>query len=122
LGGLPDQPFSGTGLVVATPQGTTGYSLKNGGEVLPLDSSDWYVSGVVTGPFPRGPVPAQLITIEVEARRPISGYADGFSQEAEDIEKVVISPTDYRVTLGFLKTTDFSARRRERARQVAMGD
>lgn len=119
--GFPNRTVEGTAVIVSTSQGTTGHLLKNKGVVYPLDSSDWHISGMATGPYPNDPVRPQRITIEVTSRRPVNGYADGHTQRAKNIVKAVIAPTNYTVTLGFLKYLDFSARRMERARAVEGG-
>lgn len=121
---FPNRTVRGNGVVISTPQGTTGFAVSNRGSaaLLPLDSSSWFLSGVATGPYPSDQVTPQEITIEVESRRPVNGYADGYTQEALDITKLVVQPTDYAVTLGFLKEIDFASRRTELAQKLERGE
>lgn len=123
LSHFPAREVEGNGIIVAPPQGTTGYTLKARGSsaVLPLDTSAWFVSGVATGPYPADQVNPQKITIEVKSRKPVNGYADGYAQEVKDITKVVIEPAKKTILLGFLKGIDFNARRTELAQRVERG-
>lgn len=121
---FPGRRVSGTGLIVSTPQGTTGYALKARGSsaVIPLDSDNWFVGGIATGPYPADHVSPQTITIESESRNKIHGYADGRNQVTRDIFKAIISPTDHLVTLGFLAGIDFPARRIALAQTAERGE
>lgn len=121
---FPNRTVRGNGVVVSTPQGTTGFALNNRGSaaLLPLDSNHWFMSGVATGPYPSDQVTPQEITIEVESRNPVHGYADGYAQEARDIAKIVIQPTDRIITLGFINGIDFAARRTALAQKLERGE
>lgn len=123
LAGFPKRIVQGNGVVVSTPQGSTGFILKALGSsgILPLDTNTWKIGGVATGPYPNDLVMPQRITIHAKARKPINGYADGYAQEAEDIESIVIEPTDNKVSIAFLKNMDFEARRRGLAQKVEKG-
>lgn len=119
-----DRNVKGNGIFVSTPQGTTGFALNARGSaaVLPLDTNTWYVGGVATGPYPNNLATRQKITIHVNSRTPVHGYADGYAQEAKDIKKIIVTPNDHSVTLGFLKHVDFESRRRELAHNVEIGN
>ena len=118
-----DRTVNGNGVFISTPQGTTGFALNARGSsaVLPLDTKTWYIGGVATGPYPDSVFTPQRVEIEVKSRKKVFGYADGYEQEARDIEKVVIEPTKYRVTLAFQSDVDFEARRRELAQKAELG-
>jgi len=120
----PKRVSRGTTVFVSTPLGSTGLALnaRFTGAVLPLDSNVWYVGGIATGPYPCDVVTPQKITIEVESRHPVFGYADGQGIEVENIAKVIIEPTDKFATLGFLKKIDFAARRTQLAQRVERGE
>lgn len=124
LSHFPNRKVSGTGLIISTPQGTTGYALKARGSsaVIPLDSDNWFIGGIATGPYPADHVSPQTILIESRSRNKIHGYADGRNQVARDIFKAVISPTDHFVTLGFLAGIDFPARRISLAQAAERGE
>lgn len=124
LTGFPKRTVQGNGVVVSTPQGSTGFILKALGSsgILPLDTNTWKIGGVATGPYPNDLVMPQKITICVKSRKPVNGYADGYAQEAEDIESVVIEPTANKVRVAFLKNIDFEARRRDLAHKVEKGE
>lgn len=124
LAGFPKRVVQGNGVIVSTPQGSTGFILKALGSsgILPLDTNTWKIGGVATGPYPNDLVMPQKITICVKSRKPVNGYADGYAQEAEDIEGVVIEPTESRVDVAFLRNMDFEARRRGLAQRVEKGE
>lgn len=118
-----DRKVKGNGVFISTPQGTTGFALNARGSsaVLPLDTKTWYIGGVATGPYPDSVFSPQKVEITVNSRQKVFGYADGYEQEAADIEKVVVEPTSHQVTLAFQGDVDFEARRRELAQKVEVG-
>ncbi|MEA1963277.1 MAG: hypothetical protein U9M94_03525 [Patescibacteria group bacterium] len=124
LNHFPERISRGNGIVVSTAQGTTGFVLNARGTaaLLPLDSKNWFVGGVATGPYPCDQVSPQKIIIEVESRRSVNGYADGYSHEVLDIKKIIVTPTKHIVTLGFLADTDFAARRTQLAQKLERGE
>ena len=123
LSHFQNRKVKGNGIFISSPQGTTGYALNARGSsaVLPLDTDTWYIGGVATGPYPSSVVHPQKITIEMSSRKPVHGYADGYEHEARDIEKIIITPTEHQVTLGFLNDVDFESRRRELSHKVEIG-
>ena len=118
-----DRKVKGNGIFISTPQGTTGFALNARGSsaVLPLDTRTWYIGGVATGPYPDGVFSPQKVEISVKSRQKVFGYADGYEQEAADIEGLIVEPTKHHVTLAFQGDVDFEARRRELAQKVEVG-
>ena len=123
MNGFPERDVRGNGIVLATPQGTTAFILNILGSsaMLPLDSKMWVIGGLGPGPYPNDMVMPQGVTIEVESRDPVNGYADGKRQTVKNIRRIDIQPTDHVVTLGFLQGIDFEARRRMLAQKVERG-
>ncbi|MDO8669522.1 MAG: hypothetical protein Q7K65_04470 [Candidatus Buchananbacteria bacterium] len=124
LNHFPKRQVSGNGIIISTPQGTTGYALKARGtsSVLPLDTNNWFISGIATGPYPCDQVSPQEICVTVNSRQPVNGYADGYSQEVKDIERMIVKPTAEEIKIGFLSQIDFAARRMNLAQKVERGD
>lgn len=122
LSHFPNRKVEGTGLILSTPQGTTGCIIKNRGPLLDLDSRRWHISGILTGPYPDDTVTPQKITIKIESRTPVNGYVDGHAHKVEDIESVIVTPTSHEVVLGFIKGLEFEDRRRELKQQVERGE
>lgn len=118
-----NRTVKGNGVFISTPQGTTGFALNARGSsaVLPLDTKTWYIGGVATGPYPNSVFTPQRVEIDVESRRPVNAYADGYEQEAVDVKKIIIEPTDHHVTLGFQQNVDFESRRRDLAHKLEVG-
>lgn len=123
LAHFPKRQVGGNGVIISTPQGTTGYALKARGtsSVLPLDTTNWFISGIATGPYPCDQVSPQEICVEVTSRQPVNGYADGYSQEVKDIAKMIVEPTAHEIKIGFLSHIDFAARRMNLAQLVERG-
>jgi NAD+ kinase len=118
-----DRKVKGNGVFISTPQGTTGFALNARGSsaVLPLDTATWYIGGVATGPYPDSVFSPQEVEIVVKSRKKVLGYADGYDQEAVDIEKILVQPTDHKVKLAFVGDIDFESRRRELAQRTELG-
>ena len=119
-----ERHVSGDGIIVATPQGSTGYALKarDTAAFIEIDSYTWVIVGIATGPYPCDKVKPQKITINVEhTRQPVHGYADGQKQIVRDVQQVIVEPTNSTVTLGFLKDSDFKSRRSDLANSVERG-
>ena len=121
---FPKRTVSGNGIIISTPQGTTSYALKARGTsaVLPLDTNNWFISGIATGPYPCDQVSPQEIQVTVTSRQPVNGYADGYSQEVKDIAQMIVAPADQAIRMGFLSHIDFAARRMHLAQLVERGD
>jgi|GEM_PF-4801400 len=123
-GDFPERQVEGNGIIVATPQGTSAYVLKIRGTaaLLPLSAKAWFIAGMATGPYPSDHVEPQKITIEVVSRDRVDGFADGKMQTVENVERVIITPTDNRAQLGFIKGIDLAVRRRKLARKLEIGE
>lgn len=121
---FPKRQVGGNGIIISTPQGTTGYALKAGGTsaILPIDTTSWFISGVATGPYPCDQVSPQEIRVEVTSRNPVNGYADGYDQEVTNISTMIVKPTEQVIKIGFLSQIDFAARRMNLAQLVERGD
>jgi NAD+ kinase len=118
-----NRTVKGNGVFISSPQGTTGFALNARGSsaVLPLDTRTWYIGGVATGPYPDSVFSPQRVTVNVKSRKPVYGYADGYEQEVVDVKKIIVEPTDHKVTLAFSGDMDFEARRRELAQKAELG-
>lgn len=114
----------GNGIVVSTPQGSTGFAMKLRGNVavLPLDTNNWFISGMGTGLYPCDVVSPQKIKIKVFSRDMVHGWADGKRQVVENIKEIIIEPTDYVLTLGYLKDHDYTAKRTALAQKQEIGE
>lgn len=102
----------GTGLVVATPVGTTGYTAGLGYPILPLQSDQLLLGGIATAPFTCTTLAREQITIQVErVRERVDAYLDGHGAIHTDIKQVEIAPSNLTVQLAFDAQTDFLQRR-----------
>ena len=101
----------GTGLVVCTALGSTGYALNLGQPMLPLESALRGVSGIATAPFQYMFVQPQELTIEIVGRSEAVIGLDGYNEMHKSIEKVVLRPSEKKVQLAFLKEQPFAEKR-----------
>jgi NAD kinase len=108
-----DQSFKnfvvkGTGLCMSTALGSTAYNLNNGGQILPLDSKLWSITGVACNRFIKDILPSQSMQINVSSGRLfISGIDKGELFENDLIEL----KAGKHIKLGFLDNTSFIQKR-----------
>jgi len=103
-----EKDFEGDGIIIATTQGSTAYSRKAGGQVLPLGHDLLAITTICA--FPVLAIPEKLQRIEVEI---IERYAIGFADHVRvnNVKKMIVEPSDDFVTLLFKKGYDFEAER-----------
>jgi len=103
--------FKGGGLIVSTAQGTTGINKNNYGVILPLDSTDWSITGDKTNRKIKYVTKPENIIIKVKARTPVSVWVDGANQVLNDVEKVVLNEGE-KVQIIFNDYNSFKKKRR----------
>lgn len=103
-----EKDFEGDGIIVATPQGSTAYSRKAGGSVIPLGHDLLMVVTICAHPALATPEKFQRIEVEIAER-----YAIGFADHVRvnNVKKMIVEPSDDFVTLLYKKGYDFEAER-----------
>ena len=104
--------FSGSALIIATPQGSTGANKNNGGVVLPLASHNWAVSGVTCNKRINYVVERERITIKPTSRGTISLNADGTTHTFDHVSSIVVT-TGSSVNVIFNDYVNFTKKRRQ---------
>lgn len=99
--------FSGDGIIIATPQGSTAYNRAAGGSILPLGHDIFAVTSNNPSTI-RTSVAFQEIVVEVTRGMAI-GHAD--NKRVTKVRKVIIKPTDINVRLVFKRGYDFEGKR-----------
>ena len=83
--------FKGGGLIISTPQGSTGVNKNNNGVILTIDSNLWSITGDKTDRRIEYVLEPREIKIAVEARTPVSVWVDGSGTVLEDVSNISIS-------------------------------
>lgn len=106
--------FNGTGLIVSTAVGSTGYNKNNGGVVLPLLSSNISITGMGTNRPIREVIHAQEIKISFDSRMDSYIWIDGNGGKLGPFKEgtVTIKPGPW-LNLGFFDTQEYQIKRRK---------
>jgi len=83
--------FNGGGLIISTPQGSTGISKNNGGVILPLSSHNWVVTGDKTDRPIRYVLEPRKMIIRCSSREPVTLWVDGSNHIFNDVAKITIT-------------------------------
>lgn len=102
-----NRKFSGDGIIIATPQGSTAYNRAVGGSILPLGHDILAVTSNNPSSI-RTSVTLQKITVEI-TRGLAVGHAD--NKRVSRVKKLIVEPTDIDIMLAFKRGYDFEGRR-----------
>ena len=86
--------FKGSGLIISTPQGSTGMNKNNNGVILPLSSKDWSVTGDKTNRKINYVLEQKKMSILVKSRGSVNVFIDGHNNKIENVNKIEISRGD----------------------------
>jgi NAD kinase len=86
--------FNGGGVIISTPQGSTGINKNNGGVILPLSAHNWVITGDKTDKKINYVLEPRKIEIEMKSRQPVTLWVDGSNNIFENVEKVILSLGD----------------------------
>jgi len=103
--------FKGGGLIVSTPQGSTGINRNNGGVILQLSSNLWSITGDKTNRAIEYVMKPRPIIVDVSSRAPVSVWVDGANHIIKNVSKVELSKGD-SVQVMFGDYESFKKRRR----------
>ncbi len=105
----------GTGICVSTPIGSTGYNFNNAGKVLPLNSEDWSVTGVVCNRPLSEVLREQKLEISILGERGddfVQIYIDGLTKKLElSVGSGVTLEPGSEIELAFLDRDKFMRKR-----------
>lgn len=103
--------FNAGGIIISTPQGSTGINKNNGGVILPLSSSLWSITGDKASRKIEFVIKPRKIEIEVKSRTSVSVWVDGSNNIIQNVEKVSIEKGD-SVKVIFVDFREFKKKRR----------
>jgi len=103
--------FKGSGLIISTPQGSTGINKNNNGVILPLNSNDWSITGDKTNRKINYVLEQKKMSINVNSRGSVNLFIDGHNKKVSNVLKVEISKGDI-VTVIFNDYNNFKRKRR----------
>jgi NAD+ kinase len=107
--------FKGGGVIISTPQGSTGINKSAGGVILPLESKDWVVTGILTDRKIHYVIEPQNLKIRFKSRNFCYLWMDGKIRESYKIDawnEIEIKQSKEKVKLMFNNIDDFKSRRR----------
>jgi len=102
--------FKGSGLIISTPQGSTGINKNNNGVILPLSSKDWSITGDKTNRKINYVLEQKPMSISVKSRGIVNLFIDGHNKKIQNVTKVEISKGD-NVTIIFNRYKEFKRKR-----------
>ena len=103
--------FKGGGLIVSTPQGSTGINKANRGAILTLESDLWSFTGDKTGRRINGVITPRETVVDVKSRTPVTLWVDGANTVVKNVSKIVITKGD-EVQVMFGDYSEFQKKRR----------
>jgi NAD+ kinase len=103
--------FTGGGLIISTPQGSTGINKNNGGIILPLRSKYWSITGDKTNRPIEYVIKPKKTIIGAKSRSKVTVWVDGSNHVINDVIEIEISKGD-EVTVIFNNYKKFKKKRR----------
>ena len=113
-GSFDNFKFSGMGMCMSTPLGSTAFNLNNGGKMLPINSGMWSVTSIVSEHKIDELMLPQKVTLTVKSTRNVVGvYIDGNTLriDAEENDIIELSPSQDSFKLAFLNLKEFFNKR-----------
>lgn len=106
-----DKYVLGTGLILSTSLGSSGYWLGNGWPILPMQSDLWGIMWLAAKPFNYHLLKPQSIRVIPSGRTPIMVGVDGYGGKIDDVKEISIMPSNKSISLWFLASNDFDSKR-----------
>jgi NAD kinase len=103
--------FKGGGLIISTPQGSTGINKNNNGSVLPLGADLWSITGDKTNRKIDYVIKPRKTEIFLSSRTPISVWVDGSNHIIRNVYKLELSKGGF-VKVIFNDYSEFKRKRR----------
>jgi len=106
--------FSGLGICISTPLGSTAFNLNNGGKVLPPDAEMWSITSVVSDHNVNEVMMAQTVDIKIKSsRHSPTLYVDGTATAIplEYGDKIKLKKFKHKFKLAFIEPKVFFKKR-----------
>lgn len=103
--------LKGGGLIICTPQGSTGINKSNGGTILPLSSNLWSITGDKTERPLELVLKPRIMNIGIDSRSQTTVWVDGANNIIENVISVELSKGD-QVKVIFGNYAEFKKKRR----------
>ena len=107
--------IKGSGLCISTDLGSTGYNFNLGGDILPLGSSLWSLSGIVCNRYLKDILEIGELNISCSCKKSTPTiFLDGIDKKVklEKNDKIILTK-DGEITLYFLNKESFLSKRLE---------
>ena len=105
--------FSGTGICISTPLGSSAFNMNNGGKLIPIDANLWSITSVVSNKRIDELMKPQKVKIKIESLRcSPTLFIDGVPMNGlEKGDEVVLKKCVDKFNIAFLDPKDFFAKR-----------
>jgi NAD+ kinase len=103
--------FKGGGLIISSPQGSTGINKNNGGVVLPLSSNLWSITGDKTDRHIEYVIKPRKMTVNVKSRYDITLWVDGSNEVIKRVKSIVVTKGS-KIKVMFGNYEEFKIKRR----------
>lgn len=103
--------FKGGGLIISTPQGSTGINKNNQGPILPISSNLWSITGDKTNRRIEYVIEPRKLSVRVDSRTPITLWVDGVNNVVQNVRHITVTKGDF-VTVIFNNYEEFIKKRR----------
>ncbi len=103
--------FHGSGIVISTPQGSTGLNKSNGGCILALSREAWSITNLLSPTVNVNTVVRpKKITFMAESRSSSTCWVDGKNKIIDDVSYIEVSD-GFQVNLGIIDVEQFYKKR-----------
>ena len=114
--------FHGTGIMMSTALWSTAYRMNNWGPLMPASSLLRGISGISSLPFDHKIITPETLQISISWRTPAMVGVDGYGGKVENVDHIIVSPTDHYTKVAFIKDTPFDTKRILLAEQKLLRD
>lgn len=111
------EEFKGGGIIISTPQGSTGVNRNNGGPILPIETNQWALTTDKCTKNLMYILTPKKITINVSSRHSIFCWIDGSNHIIQNVTSVILEKGS-EIQLIINNLENFKSKRRKFSNQI----